>query len=114
MEEKLNKMTVECNSLHFRTGIHAKGQVIEATDDEAMELMKDGNASPAPDNAVVSVGVPKVMDPIERDLREGKFKEIRESGAIQPPAGAEKLPTPPVGPGPAPRDYADIKPIPKG
>jgi hypothetical protein len=110
MDNQLHKMRVTCTSLHYRTGIHPTGDIIEASDVERAELLKDGNAEDAPADSVVSIGTPKVLDPVERDIIEKNYEAVR--GAIRAPEGAERISTPLPGPGPAPRDEPGIQPIP--
>lgn len=92
------KMKVTCNRLYFGDRSYATGEVFEATAEEALELIKDGNATPTTKGEPLSEGIFTIIDPIERDLRDGKFKEVREAGVMTAPPGAESVSTPPVGP----------------
>lgn len=94
----MRKMKVLATQLYFGRRVFSLGDVLEATDEEARELMRDGNATPTTKGEPASEGRENVIDPIERDLLAGKFKEIRETGAMTPPPGAESVSTPPVGP----------------
>ena len=92
------KMKVECNQLNHNDRSYMKGDVIEVTAQEATELLKDKNASPAPDNSKAASGIVRDVDPVERDIREKNYEAARMAGAIQAPANAKDLPTPQVGP----------------
>lgn len=92
------KVKVECQQLNLNEKTYMRGDVVEVTAEEAKELVKDKNASAAPDNAKAATGVVRDVDPVERDIREKNYEAARASGVIQAPADAGGLPTPQVGP----------------
>lgn len=115
------RMKVECKRLYLATKNYQKGSIIEVTDDEAYELIKDGNATPAPDDAPLSEGEVTIIDHLERKVLAGEFEEAREIGASAPSGrgirivpGAEEVSTPQAGLAGMPRLVADrdAEPIP--
>lgn len=90
----LSKLLSFAGEHHKQMSHFPKDSIIDATDDEAKELVKDGNAKLAPAGSKVTVGFPISIDPVERDLREKRYEELQKGGAIKKPANAEELRTP--------------------
>lgn len=117
------KMKVLSNSLSFVgekmpvASRYPKGSIIDVTDLEREELLKDKTAEDAGLDSAVSTGEVIIIDPVERDVREKNFQEARKSGEIVAPEGAEKIRTPMPGVAEGLRGFqgsrgAAIEPIP--
>lgn len=76
--------------LNFSGVIYEHGDVLEVTESEMKEGMRDGNFVAAPSGAKVSIGRVQHLDAVERDLREKRFDEAKSGGAIHtPPATSD-------------------------